>query len=380
MSYAYMPPNITTIYNDVRRLSSSQGTNQLSDADIQLYMNSFYLYDLPAKFRSLKLKDKYTFNTIAGIDTYPFDSEHYTTVEMPCYCSKREIQLFTDPWSFYGVNFNWQNVQTLTTCNGTSGPYTGTCQGLPVIRSVNNDPGPLGTPNVSFPIGRNQNILITANISLGNTINVTDDGQGNLIQYYPYAVGQAPFNQQAYQTKYGPQYYRFVVGTINYATGAVAITNFVDTAGANLATTSGNIIQIQYNSQVMNIPLSIMFYQNQFVMRPVPDRGYTIELMAYRSPVQALLGAPTSLGGTGDGITELSEWWETLSVGAARKIYQKRLDTDGMQIMDAQLKERYSIIETRTYAQLGSQRIGTIFADQLSNNYGSGNGFSGSLR
>lgn len=369
MSYAYTPPNINDIYADIRRLSSSQGSQQLEDSYIQLMMNSFYLYDVPAKYRSLKLKDKYTFNTVQGIDTYPFDSEHYISVEMPCYCSKREMQLFTDPWSFYGLNFNWQNMQNFTQGNGTAGPYTGICQGLPLIRSTNNDPGPNGTPTPDFPIGRVQNILITANISNGVTANVTDDGAGNLIQIYPYAVGAAPYAQTAYQAKYGPQYFRYVVGTINYSTGAISV-SFVNSVGQPLLIPQGKVIQIQYNSQVLNIPLSIMFFQNQFTLRPVPNQGYTIEMVAYRSPVQALLNAPTSIGGLGNGVPELSEWWELLSVGAARKIYQKRLDSDGMALMDSMLKERYDIIETRTYAQIGSQRVSTIFADQLSN-YGS---------
>src|ERR1700692_2817043 len=115
MTYTpYIPPNLTNIFNKIRRLTASQGQYQLSDADCINYMNSFYLYDLPAQFRSLKLKSIYSFNTVYGIDTYPFDSEHYTTVEMPCYCAKREIMLYNDPWSFYGVNFNWQNMDNFT--------------------------------------------------------------------------------------------------------------------------------------------------------------------------------------------------------------------------------------------------------------------------
>jgi hypothetical protein len=40
--------------------------------------------------------------------------------------------------------------------------------------------------------------------------------------------------------------------------------------------------------------------------------------------------------------------------------------------MDKMLKERYDIAYTRTYAQVGTQRVSTIFADQLQYNYGSG--------
>lgn len=349
---------LADIITKVRRLTGSGNSNQLTDAQIIDYINSFYLYDLPAQFRSLKLKDTYTFNTQRGIDTYPFDSEHYTTIEMPCYCMKRELSLFQDPWSFFGVNFNWQQQENFTSGDGSTGPYSGTLSSTPIVRSVNNNPSVTTTlsPTTSFPSGyppsfpqanpsRVQNILITANIALGNTLNVTDDGAGTLI-------GDCS------------------AGTIDYDTGAITGLTFTATVP------SGNEIQCQYNPVQVSIPLSILFFQNQFTLRPVPDRGYTIEMVAYRQPSQALLGSGTTVNT--DGVPELKEWWELLAAGAAKKVYEDRLDPDGIVLMDKMLKERYALAETRTYAQLGKQRISTLFADQLSYNYGSGGGFTGS--
>jgi hypothetical protein len=338
---------LADIITKVRKLSASGNSFQLTDSQIEDYINSFYSYDLPAQFRSLKLKDKYTFNTIRGIDTYAFDSENYITVSMPCYCAKREIRLFQDPWSFYGVNFNWQNLDNFATGDGTPGPYSGSTTASPILRSTNNNPG-TGLTNVNYPASRVQNVLITANIAYGQTANVTDDGSGNLIQYLDSGLSQA-------------------VGTIDYGTGAISNLNFVDGNGNALNIPSGEQIQIQYNPVVLSIPLSIMFFQNQFTLRPVPDRGYTIELIAYRKPTQALLNTANEAG-----TPELNEWWELLAVGAAKKIYEERLDPDGILLMDKMLKERYDVAYTRTYAQIGSQRINTLFADQLNYSYGAG--------
>jgi hypothetical protein len=319
----------------VRRLTGSANSFQLTDDQIKDYINSFYLYDFPAQFRSLKLKDKYIFDTIQGIDTYAFDSENYTTIEQPCYCAKREIALFNDPWSFYGVNFNWQYQTNFTTGDGTTGPYSGFTSATPIIRSVNNDPN-----NLNYPASRVQNILITANTAT-STLNVTDDGNGNLI-------GDC------------------TAGTINYQSGQISGLIFT------IAVPSGNSIQIQYNPVTLSIPLSILFFQNQFTLRPVPDRGYTIELIAYRQPTQAL--AET---GANAGTPELKEWWELIAVGAAKKVYEDRLDPDGIALMDKMLREKYSLADTRTYAQLGKQRVSTIYADQLQYNYGSSAGWFG---
>ena len=131
---------------------------------------------------------------------------------------------------------------------------------------------------------------------------------------------------------------------------------------------AGTPITIAYNSKVLKIPLAILFYQNQFTLAPVPDQGYTVQLTVYRSPIKALLAQSET------GNPELSEWWEILAVGAAKKIFEDRLDSDGVMFIDKMLKERYDIIETRTYATIGSRQIYTIYSDQVTYNY-SQNGF-----
>ena len=348
------------IITKIRRLTGSGNDNQLTDAQIIDYINSFYLYDFPAQFRSLKLKNNYTFNTIQGIDTYPFDSENYETVDMPCYCMKREVKLFQDPWSFYAANFNWQQQENFTTGNGSTGAYAGNLSAFPLIRSSNNNPAVQTTlaPTSVFPSGypatfpaaipsRIQNILITANTAT-STLNVTDDGAGNLI-------GDCS------------------AGTINYQTGAIAGLIFTQIVPA------GNNIQCQYNPQVLSIPLAILFYQNQFTLRPVPDQGYTIELVAYRQPSQALLGSSDPNNPNYAGVPEFKEWWECIAAGASKKVYEDRLDAEGIMLMDKMIKERYALVETRTYAQIGKQRISTLFSDQLQYNYGSGAGFLGQI-
>jgi hypothetical protein len=358
-------PTLANAVTKTRKLTGSSNAFQVTDSYIVQQMHSFYSYDLPAKFRSLKLKDIYTFTTNIGQDVYPFNSELYITVNQPCYCAKREIKLFTDPWHFYGVNYNWQQFTNFASGDGTTGPYSGFTTAAPLVHSINNDPGTQANPNLFFPQSRVQNVLITANVigtnGLGQTQNVTDDGLGNLIQIFQ--------TSNATDQEYGWTYYRQYASstptvpggaTINYQTGE--ITGLIFAEGIP----KGTPIQIQYNPKQFSIPLAIMFYQNQFTLSPVPDAGYTVELTCYRQPIQALLAADMT------GNPELSEWWEILSVGAAKKIFEERLDSDGVIFIDKMLKERYDVIETRTYAQIGQQRITTLYTDQLTYNYGSG--------
>lgn len=327
---------LSAILQKMRRMIGSPSSLQITDSNLEDFVNSFYLYDFPAQFRSLKLKDMYTFNTIQGIDTYAFDSERYTTVQAPCYCMKRPIALLEDPWSFYGLNFNWQTQSNFATGNGTTGPYIATLSSIPLLRSVNNNSALL-----SYPASRVQNVLITCNTTT-STLNVTDDGNGNLI-------GDA------------------TSGTIDYITGVIANLKFTSIVP------QGNQIQIQYNPVQTSIPLSILFFQNQFTLRPVPDQGYTVELTAYRQPTHVLRDTAMGLG-----TPELNEWWETIAVGAAKKFFEDTLDMENMALMEQLLAGKYALNNTRTYAQLGKQRVATIYADQLSNTSQS-NGFFGSI-
>jgi hypothetical protein len=106
----------------------------------------------------------------------------------------------------------------------------------------------------------------------------------------------------------------------------------------------------------------------------VPDKGYTVEVTAYRLPSQALLGTNDPNTPDLNGVPEMREWWEVICFGVAKKIYQDRIDNEGVQTMDMWLQEALLNAETRTYAQIGKQRTATIYGDQANNAYGNGNG------
>jgi hypothetical protein len=190
-------------------------------------------------------------------------------------------------------------------------------------------------------------MLISANTASG-TLNVTDDGDGTLI-------GDVADTS----------------GTIDYQTGIIANLTF------SALIPSGEAINIAYNPSNPAIPQAVLFWQNQITLRPVPDKGYTVEIVGYRRPSQVLLGTVDPLVPNEAGVPELLEWWETIAAGAAKKIFEDRQDADGIMLMDKMLAERYDLNETRTYAQLGKQRIGTIFSDQLEGNEGGNFGFGG---
>src|ERR1700743_562262 len=117
-------PKLANAITKTRKLTGSSNAFQVTDTYIVQQMHSFYSYDLPAKFRSLKLKDVYTFTTNVGQEVYPFNSELYTTVGQPASCAKRELRWFNSPWSFYANNYNWQQFTNFAVGDGTTGSQT----------------------------------------------------------------------------------------------------------------------------------------------------------------------------------------------------------------------------------------------------------------
>jgi hypothetical protein len=348
--------NLQDIIEKIQEVSASGNSNQVTLTKIIKYINSYYLYDLPNEFRNLKLKDVYTFNTIQNVDTYPFDFEHWETVEAPAFSNKAPMSLYQDKTQFYTYNWYSQQNQNIAVADGTAGPYSFTTQSSPILASVNNNPitdtqlsntqiFPAGyPPTFREPnISRIQNILISANTAT-SSLHVTDDGAGNLI-------GDC-----------------LAGGTVDYQTGIVA--NLVFTQ----AVPSGNNITMQYLQAVQGQPFTMLFFQDQFVVRPVPDQAYTIEVTAYRRPSQALLGTVSLESPNLNGRPEQYDWWELIVFGVAKKLYQDRLDDVGADLMQKYHDEKLSQCNTRSYAQLGSRCMATIFRDettsQIGYNYG----------
>jgi len=346
------------IIEKIQVVGAAGNSDQVTTDKIIKYINSFYLYDLPNEFRNLKLEDVYTFNTIQNVDTYPFDFDHWETVQAPAYCGKMPMVLFQNKASFYGYNWNSQQLQNFTIGDGTAGPYTFTVQNYPITASVNNNPMadtqlsstqvfPAGYPPTFTEnnISRIQNILISANTAI-SSLHVTDDGAGNLI-------GDC-----------------LAGGTINYLTGVVAGLTFTQSVP------SGNDVTIQYLQSVQGQPFVMLFFQNQFVVRPVPDQAYTIEITAYRRPSQALLGTTSLQSPNLAGRPEQLDWWELIAFGVAKKLYQDRLDDVGASLMQKYYDEKLSGCNTRSYSQLGKRQSNTMFRDETKTQIGQSYGYN----
>lgn len=321
------PNNLQAIQNKVRLLTARSSVNQLSVATMNQYINTYYLYDMPESLRLLKLKDIFTFTTVPNQEAYPFDNTNYITVEPPCYVAGQQIQYFQDLDLFYR---EWPKInyfQIIATGNGTAGPYTGVLSATPFMQSINTLP----SPPLNL-IGKDIRVLFSANLGIGSSSSAIDDGNGGFLN---------PVNGNA------------LIGTINYLTGAFTVTfpNVIP-AGVQI-----NAATIPY---VASMPRSICFYQNQFILRPIPDQSYIVEINAFRYPSNLL---------NNNDSPELAFWWQLLAYGAARKILTDNGDFENAAALEPYFLEQLAFVQRRTIKQLTNQRASTIYSNDSSYPY-----------
>lgn len=348
-----IPNTLQDIITKVRRITARPSANQISDTEIVNYINTFYVYDMPEHLRLESLRSNYEFVTTANIPVYDLPTDTYLTAMPPVYIAGYQSYLTQSRENFFRVNAQLTFLQqSITTGNGTAGVYTATLSQTPITPGFKpNPPGAYSAWTSANDIPAkflNWNVMISAaaapNATSGITPSITlvDDGQGNLF---------APTD-----TSIDPGARR---GTINYITGAVSFT-FASSIP------SGNAINAQFIPYVASRPLSVVFYQDQFIVYPIPDQAYTISFEAYKYPASFAASATTST-------PQLKEWWQLLAYGAADKIFADNGDFENLQKFRPLLEEQMNLMQRRTIVQQTSERTATIYTDQTgyqSNSYG----------
>ena len=143
------------IYTKVRRLVRAPSANQLSDDEINNYVNTFVLYDLPEALRLWNLRKTFTFYTTPYVDTYPLGNvdeganpdnqfynfkNKYITIHQPLYIAGFQRFYTQSREQFFGM---YPQIQSITTTT------TGTTQ---VINLLADPGGPPANPaNFTIP-------------------------------------------------------------------------------------------------------------------------------------------------------------------------------------------------------------------------------------
>lgn len=345
---------LKNIRTKIRRITRSPSLSQIDNDQLDNYINTFILYDFPEHLRLFSLRTLLTFYTQPGVDVYDTNTtvqtdplynfkNKYVAVHPPVFMAG--LQCFYTQWRdvFYGMWPQTSTIeQTLLFGNNSSGPFSG------FVPSFGAPLSSIQVPRVPYPfilqdsvnfncLDTNGTSMVMIDVPISNTIgNLT---QANVPLVPPYDTIQNPNNY------------------INYQTGKYVITF------PNLTQVMASI----YFEAVLyqpGKPIGMLYYDNKFTLRPVPDKTYAVQIEVDIRPTQLIADAD---------IPQISQWWQYIAYGAAKKIFEDRMDLDSVQQIMPEFKQQERLVLRTTLMQQTNERTVTIYTQ--GKNFGIGGWF-----
>ena len=313
---------LAQIRTKVRRLTRSPSVNQITDQQINDYVNTFVLYDFPQHLRLFSLKKILTFYTQPYIEVYenntvnPNDPMYnfinkVTSVHGPIFVNGVQILFSQSREQFYKMWPKFNNNELMATGDGVNTVFSGTLSYIPIMEN-----------NVTIASRATSNAAIVLKdkpiLALGNPTT-----QGQLIDVNT----------------------NIAVGTIDYVTGVYQYTLAV-------APASGVPIYCEDVPYLPSIPTAVLYFDNKFHFRPIPKLPHRVEVEVFVRPTELLSDTDE---------TKISQWWQYIAYGAAKKIFEDRLDMDSVQLIMPEFKQQELLVLRQTILQNSNERSATIF-------------------
>lgn len=337
---------VTFIRKKVRRLTASASESALSTADIDQYINNYYNTDFPYGIKIDQQRSVYTFFTEPNRDRYPLDVNYNQGVRAPVYVEGILGTLFKDRTQFFNLWPRWPTKFTPISGDGNTKIFSFT---------------------IAAPFLSKEVVLGGIDVN-GNPISVNDDGNGNLLLQVPnsiitvppytdvYTTGNAPVpalvgkpipgmhNQNTLNpglNNQGTQTGGFTnsIGNVNYVTGVFNIEFPV-------APAAGTQMILWVSQYQTGRPYCLLFWNNEFTIRPVPKLIHKVEVETYLTPVQFMLSSDLPI---------INQWAQLIAYGASREILRDRQDLEGV----ANLEEGFMRQEALVLERQGIEEIGT---------------------
>lgn len=336
--------SVAYIRKKIRRLTASSSESALSTADIDQYINRFYENDFAYGIKVDQMRSVYTFYTTPYIDKYPLNVNFNQGIRSPVYFEGVQGTFFKDRMQFYNMFPRWPTQFTPASGDGVTALTTFTIPG---------------------PFLRNEVVL--GGVASGVTIHISDDGEGNLILNTANPVVTVPPYTDVYTALNAPvpalvgkpipgmhnqntlnpgDQLETVVGTVNYVTGVFTFTS-------SIILDSGTVMNAWVSQYSPGRPYTLLFWNNYFQVRPVPNNVYKVEVETYLTPVEFMNSTDSPI---------LNQWVDYIAIGAAIKVLEDRNDTQGIQNLSVIFDRQESLVLERQAVEEINQRNSTIYS------------------
>lgn len=296
---------LAEIRSKVRQVSGRFSPQELTNDQLDEYINKYYQYTFPAEVKLDRMYTYYEFLTVANQQSYTLP-DGYVNFEPNATLDRLSVLWYQLPDSFYDNNPENVGRQSIGTGDGVTTAFTGTAGNFPILPT--------------------------------STV-VTDDNE--VFEDTNTTYGTAPV---AMTGSLGG------TGTITYPTGAVSVT-------FNTAPASGADVRFSYIQYQAGRPTAVLLYNNQFTFYPVPDTAYRFRAKAYANNlVVTTAGATLTQFTNATDRPFLDEWGPAIAYGTARDIHADKGEMDAYAEVTALYKEQLGYILKRTNQNLLNTR------------------------
>jgi len=331
------------IRKKVRRLTRSPSVSQITDAQINKKINTVIKYNLPSEVKLFTLRKTFSFYTTPNVDTYDTNTQNTND---PMYNFKNAVLLSSSPAYIagYQVKINQSRAQffrswpvfqqkiQIDTGDGATTNFTGTLANKPITaRHL------LFSSEATNGVGQQLQDVPIISTALGQS--GVELFRGNL--YDPRGV--VPTKPTS----------AISTNTINYFTGVFNIT-FSD------APATGKKVFAQTVPYVAGRPISLLFFDNTFTVRPIPDDSYEVKIEA-QVPATELDDDTES--------PDLEQWWQWIAYATSKLIFEERMDLESVQMILPEMKEQELFVLRRTLDQIAEERAPTIYQNSTGLSY-----------
>lgn len=364
------------IEKKIRRLTASASQAALSSADIQSAVNLFYNTDFPYAIKIDQQRSVYKFLTIPNVDRYPVDVNNLQGFRAPVYFEgiqgnffKNRDQLYNlypryptqfQPIGGDGITKSFTFSLFGNNQNPFPQPNFGILSTQLVIGGVDVNGNPIriiddgGAVTNSFGIGSNTTtgqLLFVNQNNVGNNVYLD-----NLNVQHPAIPPLSPLPVPSPPLSLTPQY----CGTVNYVTTSITV-NFP------VAPAAGTMINVWAATYQVGRPYNLLFWNNEFTIRPVPDNVYLCEVEAYQTPAQFMQTTDNPV---------LNQWAQYIAYGAACEILRDRQDMEGVaNLQEGFMRQEALVLERQAVEEIAQPNITMFNSTQQGFGVGVGNGY-----
>jgi len=298
------------IRQKVRQVSGRYSPQELSNEQLDEYINKYFQYTFPAELKLERFHTFYEFLTVANQREYALP-DGFVNFEPPATLDRLSILWYQDPSAFHENNPENIARNTAAVGDGVTVAFSFSATNTPILPA-------------STVITDNNEVFEDTNTDF-NASPVTIIGSlGGL-------------------------------ATVNYTTGAVTVT-------FNTAPAVGQNIFLSYIQFRGGRPTAVLLYNNFFTFFPVPDTAYRFRSKAYaNSLVTTESGTTNALFVNATDRPLLDEWGPCIAYGTARQIHADYGEMDAYVEVTALYKEQLAYVLRRTSQNLLNTRASPMF-------------------